>query len=186
MVKRSIQQISMSLPSNLRASDLELSNGWWRYHTVVVCWAHSQGSQLEKKKDRKKNLNRYTSRKCIKSPHSQLCLEAAAWRMQGWSQAPPAPSTACPYSEDFKAHGVCDGHLLRGFFCSWVLELARVTWCYSGGGPGCVLAAGKAIQSSVQESPCSEGVFCPFWTVMWQHNKMGLGSGLELLKPCLH
>lgn len=96
----------------------------------------------------------YTSGKCIKSPHSQLSLEATAWRMQGWTQPPPALSTAasdrgqgvpCPFSKDLKACGVCGGHLLRSHFCSWLLEVAQVTWCHLGGVPVCVLAAGKAI-----------------------------------------
>lgn len=50
MVKRAIQQISMSLPSNLRASDPGLSNGWWRYHAVVMLSPYSRQPTGEKER----------------------------------------------------------------------------------------------------------------------------------------
>lgn len=57
--------------------------------------------------------------------------------------------------------------------------VAQVTgWCPCLW-PGCC----KSSTSSAQVQLCSGGVFCSVWIARWQHNKVGLGSGLEFLKP---
>lgn len=61
-----------------------------------LCWACIKGSQLEKKKERKrKKKPTQTSGKCIKSSHSQLSPEAAAWRMKGRTPGGSCPAHSC-------------------------------------------------------------------------------------------
>lgn len=64
----------------------------------------------------------------------------------------------------------------QSHFCSWLLGWHRSL------GAARVVSQPKLWPSSA----LLWGVFCPFWIARWQHNKVGLGSGLEFLKPYLH